>query len=215
LSPAHTIPRRTEKIGGSPESWAAQGVGEPCVIADKSKKYLYCYYTDWGMRRKRGTQIMMARCLISDAARPGTWKKWYDGDFKERGLGGRDHAVISGGFPVDVHQPQVTYVKQWDRYVMVHSVGVGHEIHGKPPRPKASGIYVSTSKDGIHWIQPIRIMTIFPNWIAGNEAAVHPTLLIKRVTEKQIFGDLVYGYTPEWTKASHYMAGRSITIKLK
>ena len=73
--------------------------------------------------------------------KPGSWYKWYEGDFSEPGLGGKETPIAGlrsrpGGNP-SVHYN--TYLKKW---VMVW--------HGWDPPV----IYIATSIDLIEWDEP-------------------------------------------------------------
>jgi hypothetical protein len=109
-----------------------------------------CYYQE--------QQISMAVSNDPKGA-PGTWKKYYNGDFTEDGLGGMQSPLpglenYPGGNP-SVHWN--TYLKKW---VMVW--------HGWAP----TKIYVSVSANGINWDTPQAIVS---SSIAGR--AWYPTII--------------------------------------
>lgn len=220
LGPAITadkpkLPRGWETEGGPREAWLAQGVGEPTVCVDATGEYLYCYYVEWSNRLKRGVQICVARCPIETAGVPGSWQKYHDGAFSEPGLGGHETPVISAGLKADTYNPHVQYIKEWDRYVMVFGMGVTAEIHARPLRPIQSGLYITTSQDGINWAKPMQIEKVFAFVINTQECKIHPTLVVSRVSEDTLTGQLLYGYTPKWPDVPHHLGGCPITIKLQ
>lgn len=203
-----------ETHGGPKESWLAQGVGDPTVCIDATGKYLLCYYVEWSNRQKRGVQICVARCPVETAGLPGAWQKYYQGAFSQPGLGGHDTPVVSGGLTADAYTPHVQYVREWKRYVMVFGIGVGMEITARPLKPVQSGLYVTTSRDGISWSKPVQIERVFSLVIDAQECKVHPTLILSRATKNRLTGQLLYGYTPRWPDSPHQLGSSAITIEL-
>lgn len=220
LGPAITadkpkLVRGWETEGGPKGAWMAQGVGEPSVCIDATGKYLLCYYVEWSNRLKRGVQICVARSPIETAGVPGSWQKYHNGIFSEPGLGGHETPIISAGQRADTYTPHVQYVKQWEQYVMVFGIGVQSEIHSRPLKPVQSGLYLSTSKDGVNWAKPIQIEKVFAFVINTQQCKIHPTLLVSRVTDDTLNGQLLYGYTPKWPDTPHHLGGCPITVKLR
>jgi hypothetical protein len=201
-------------------TWQMQGIGEVCVIPDASRQYLYAYFTD--LTRKKGAfaataKIAMARCKIEDGGRPGQWMKYYNGDFTEPGLGGKEGAVV---FPprVDsgVTNPHVTYIPAFRTYMMVCNVMV-HSDHLQP-RAKEGGVYYCYSKNGIRWSEPKRLLVCHPIPYINCEYIAHPHLLLQHETQHAVSGLLLYCYSPRfgYTRAqvSDCLAGRPITFAL-
>src|SRR4029077_13751660 len=96
-------------------SHEVQGIGDVCVIAIADKTHLYAYYTDLTRRQSdQRAKIGMARCRIGETTKPNSWFKFHNGDFKEKGLGGDESAVVSppSGFPCEVIAPHVTYLPE-------------------------------------------------------------------------------------------------------
>lgn len=220
LGPAITadkpkLPRGWETEGGPKAAWMAQGVGEPTVCVDATGKYLLCYFVEWSNRLKRGVQICVARCPIETAGVPGSWRKYHNGTFSEAGLGGHETPVISAGLQADTYNPHVQYVKEWERYVMVFGVGVQSEIHSRPLKAVQSGLYVTTSKDGVNWAKPVQIEKVFAFVINTQECKIHPTLIVSRVSDDTLTGQLLYGYTPRWPDTPHHLGSCSIKVKLQ
>jgi hypothetical protein len=208
------LPRGWETEGGPPEAWTAQGLGEPSVCIDAAGKYLLCYYAEWSNRLKRGVQICVARSPIDKVGLPGSWTKYYRGRFSEPGLGGHDTPVISAGMKADTYTPHVQFIKQWNRYVMVFGMGVQSEIHSRPLKAIQGGLYVATSKDGVIWTKPAQAERVFAFVINTQECKIHPTLVVSRVSDNTLTGQLLYGYTPKWPGTPHHLGGCTITISL-
>lgn len=112
------------------------GAGDGVVIWDAINERWVAFYSD-----------QMIHMAISEdpLARPGTWYKWYEGEFSEPGLGGQNTPLpgldlIAGANP-SVHWN--TYLNEW---IMVY--------HGWDP----AEIYISGSQDLIHWYTPQSII---------------------------------------------------------
>jgi hypothetical protein len=199
--------RGWETEGGPRGAWLAQGVGEPSVCIDAKGKNLLCYYTEWSNRLKRGVQICVAQSPIEESGLPGSWKKYFRVGFTEPGLGGHETPVISAGRRADTYTPHVQYIEAWRRYVMVFGVGVGSEIHGRPLKALESGIYITTSLDGVNWAKPVQVERVFAFVINTQECKVHPTLIVSRASASSLTGQLLYGYTPRWPDTPHHLGG--------
>ena len=187
-------------ISGLPENprWkgAAQGNGDPTLCIDQSGKWLYCYYTEHSRRdpstgKKRSVIICMARSRVRDLGMPGTWHKYYKGKFNEKGLGGKDSQLV------DLWAPNVQYIKQWQKYIMVGNRG---------------GIKMFVSDDGIDWSGSTMLYKVAD--LPYGEFAWHPTLHIGQITKEKARGMLLYGYSPDG-KIPPYFHGRSITISVR
>lgn len=199
------------------EDSACAGIGEVSVCVDKTNKYLMAYYTDYSRHKKDDIQISVARCPIEVQGRPGHWKKYCNGDFSEPGLGGDESHVLSlssqGG---GAYSPCVIYRNDWHKYVMVFCLV--HYLEVLPGKvstsPTISGIYISTSDDGIGWGTPLQLFAAHSMVLHDRECVLHPTLIIESGTKRELRGSLVYGYTPHWP-VPHYMARRQIVIQMK
>jgi hypothetical protein len=178
-----------------------QGCGEPSLVADKSGRYLYCFYTDHSRVDKRGVQICLARSPLSGNGKPGTWKKYFDGGFTEPGLGGKDTPVLSAAQEsADAVFPNVTYSKESGRYVMVLNL-----VYFRETIADKSGIYISYSEDGLRWSKPGQLVRGFSIAKLDREVLWHPTLI----------GDwLFYSYSPRWGhnqgRKAHYLVGQPV-----
>ena len=204
------LPKR--KVEGSDAPLLiCQGVGEPHVIADSSRKYLLCYYTEWSNRKRRNVTLCLAHCPLENGGRPGAWMKYHERGFEVKGLGGHDTPILSCSRG-DVFQAQVSFVPRWDRYVMIFGCLVGKEyVTGKAKR---SGFYVATSQDSIRWTEPQRVMTELTVFKNGHGTIQHPTLVVSQVTKDRLQGLILYAYTPRWP-IPHHLASNPITVRLK
>jgi len=196
-----------------PNRGADQGIGEPCIVAEPSGKFLHAYYTSHERVDGCGVHICLARCPTDDALKPGAWKKFHDGTFTEPGLGGKDTPVMTGGQPdTDVLFPHVAFVPALRRFVMIFCVNAWRE----GGQPEHSGFYVAFSDDGIHWPRERtqRIWKVPVIAEIGREVAWHPTFIPKEGDDTR--GWLYYGYSKNWgdlpPHTPHYLMRRTITI---
>lgn len=196
-----------------------QGIGDVCMIADASSTYLFAYYTDLTRRKEDLTaRIGLARCRIADGGKPGKWFKYQDGEFKEKGLGGNESAVVNppASFPSEVINPRVTYLPQWKKYLMVCCVVAGGENGQK--KAEKGGIYFCQSDDGIKWTEPKVLVIGQPIPYQDSEYISHPNLIFEKVTSNKAEGWLLYCYSSRWgtqaPREPHHLARRPITLTL-
>lgn len=196
----------------NPKGLSDQGVGEPWVMPEPSKEYLYAYYTAHERLDGRGVDICIARCLVKDALTPGKWQKLYQGKFEEPGLGGKDTPVITGGLDADAIFPQVFYLPKTRQFVMTFCINAWKES-GNADR---SGIYVAFSDDGIRWPRE-RLQQIWKVPVVareGQEVAWHPTFVSDEADATR--GWLYYSYSENWgwtlPAKPHYLARRRMEI---
>ncbi len=112
-----------------PENPEWGGTGDCCVVWDHLNNRWMCYFQE--------QQISMAISTDPDGA-PGTWQKYYKGEFSQDGLGGMQSVLpgleqFAGGNP-SVHWN--TYLSKW--------VMVWH-------RWAPAVIYIAVSDDGVSW----------------------------------------------------------------
>jgi lysophospholipase L1-like esterase len=208
------IGAQTKNVKGRPD----QGAGDLCVVADAEGRYLYLYYTDHSRVDKRGVQICMARCALGDAGKVDQWKKFYRGAFDQPGLHGKETPVVSAAaMHADAIFPQVTFVREMRRYVMVFNVVVPTE-YGPGVKPSRSGIYLATSLDGIHWQKPAQLLAVQSIVNIDKEVGWHPVLLLSDVNGTSARGWLYYSYSERWghkaPQTPHYLVGHPITFSL-
>lgn len=189
-----------------------QGVGEPCLLAEPSGKFLYCYYTSHEPVGGRGVAICVARCPVADAMKPDAWRKFFNGDFTEAGLGGRDTPIVTSGLrDACVLIPHVNHVPALRQFVMLFCVNawLESEKHGR------SGIYAAFSDDGIHWprerMQQIWKVPTIP--VIARELGWQPTLALDKPVGSSLRGWLYYSYSDRWGhkpphKPHHFMRRR-------
>jgi hypothetical protein len=93
------VPQAAQLIAGrnfSAASRASQcGEGDHGVLQLGS--YLYLYFLEWDapLSQHGGTSVGVARSLVSDAGRPGTWYKWQGGAWASPGVGGDADSVAA------------------------------------------------------------------------------------------------------------------------
>ena len=198
-----------------PKGWTAYagqgatGVGVPGFVLDPNGEYLYAFYSDYSARDGRGVQTCLARSKVSDGPPvPGTWQKFFEGNFSEPGLGGRETPVldISHLDQANASQAHVVYSEDLDRYVMVVVFNFWKEwkrTRGplRQPIPRSmpgfnSGIYVLYSEDAIHWTDPHRLIRAGVAPKTGSPISWEPTIIWD--TGSSLAGWLVYGFSPEF-----------------
>lgn len=204
-------PQADASKGGS-----GQGVGDASLCPSADGQYLFMYYMDLSRVHNRGCQACMARCKVSDGGQPGTWWKYHDGSFEEKGLGGKDTPVVTmESMKGDAISPSVTYVAGLKKYVMVFGGNVYADIQAR--KATTSGIYCSTSDDGITWAEPALLFTGLPIPIPSAEFAARPGLVLDDATQQKVTGWLYYAYSPRWghteQEPPHYMVGRPILLQ--
>ena len=187
-------------------------------MAESSHQFLYMYYSDHSRVNNRGVQICLARCPLENIATTGHWKKYYDGRFEEPGLGGRDTPVMSAkAMQADAMFPQVTFVPQLHRYVMVFNI-ISYRELGPEIKQEQSGIYMACSQDGIHWSKATQLLAIRSLAAIGKEVGWHPTLLLSTVEGNSAKGWLYYSYSENWghktPQKPHYLVGHPITFSI-
>lgn len=106
------------------------GTGDGAVV--RNDNYYYLYMLDTQDKR-----VHLARSLISDGGRPGTWHKWDDGAFGQPGLGGGSDPIAEPG---ELLQRNVSHNSRLGLWIGLHR--------------RADGWGLSVSEDGIRW-QPV------------------------------------------------------------
>ncbi|PWH06361.1 hypothetical protein DEO23_05125 [Brachybacterium endophyticum] len=92
-----TSPYSTERGDDEqfPEDTYNYGDGDPRLFVDTASGYFYVYYGSRviGKQGKGGSNVNLshvARAPISKKMEPGSWTKFYDGSFSQKGLGGKE-----------------------------------------------------------------------------------------------------------------------------
>lgn len=195
-----------------------QGVGEVTACLSGDERFLLAYFSDHSRPDGRGVQISLARGPAADGGRPGTWRKYFEGKFDEPGLGGRDTAVVSmQKVPGDAYAASVVHVRSLQRYVMVFCCLAHADFESK--RATRSGIYLTSSQDGIHWDEPQLLFPILTVPIPGREVGLHPSLYLTESRANRAEGWLFYGHSPRWGHTeddpAHHLVGRPITLQMR
>ena len=196
---------------GPAEAWRLQGLGEPTACLSKDGNSLMCWYTDWNGRIENGSQICLARSPVDGCSSADSWQKYFEGEFAEPGLGGKETAVIVSREKSDCFSPQVQFVKEWDKYLMVFGCLVYSEINQRDYIE--SGFYLSTSVDGISWTSPKLLIPLLPMLLSAQSCYGHPSLLIDSSNPEKIRGTLLYAHSPAWPRMPHRLTGNRFTIK--
>jgi hypothetical protein len=212
-----------------PKEWAidphqgGRGVGLPGGLADASGKYFYIYYTDLSTPQGgTGGQISVARASLENGPPlPGNWKKYFQGDFTEPGLGGKETPIIdlysSGHSGARYGRP--TYSESLKKYVMVFNVNRAKEWKDALP-PETSGIYLALSDDLVRWSSQVKLVSGYAQRVLGKPVKLAPTILFDPNDKPS--GWLIYAYSPKLSTPSlanlgtpTYMVGRRIVFARK
>ena len=178
------------------------------MTPDRDGRYLPCYYTKAASPK---FNIYVARSPIQDEGAVGSWKKYYQGAWDEPGLGGHDTPFLTAE-GAGVGQCFVTYVKAWDQYVIVFCLLAYKDW--ETGQPTQRGVYLATSRDGIRWTAPQRVMAALVVQKTGLPVVQHPTVVITSATKNRLQGRLFHAYSPRWP-TPHSLAASTITIQLK
>ncbi len=211
-----------------------QGDAYGSVVMSPDKKWLYLYYGDmYNAMRTGGVQTCVARATVESKGMPGSWNKFYNDDWKTKGISVIDTEWYTGAetTPVvvntvalygDAMYPQVSYSEKLGAYVMVYAVNVFDEIPaadslGMFPPAVLSGIYVAFSKDGLIWAGHHQLVKAISIDYPGREVALHPSLKIDEsaTSASGLKGMLYYGYSAKmWTgtPSTQYLVSQSVDI---
>ncbi len=140
-----------------PPWYGAFGAGGPCAFVDESDGFIYLYYLDWGAPVYRPSGIHLARAPISSDGLPGSWRKYFEGDFSQDGLGGNSDQVIGGAFP------SVSYNVALDAYLAVFVTSHGFDY--------------AMSTDRVHWTAQKRLLDRKEKPDPGEPWLLYPSLL--------------------------------------
>lgn len=161
-----------------PETRTWGGAGDCCVIWDSVYNRWNCYHQEHNIRLAVSYDPLGA---------PGTWKKYYNGEFNEDGLGGMSSPLsdLSG---IGGANPSVHWNTFYNKWVMVY--------HGWD-----GGIYVTLSSDGVSWEYPKMIISkqSYNRW--------YPTIIGETDTKA---GRLDRLYYAEFNSSGRKMAARDI-----
>ncbi len=154
------------------------GAGDCCVVWDSVNNRWNCYHQENNIRLAVSYDPLGA---------PGTWKKYYNGEFNEEGLGGKS-SPISNLSGVGGANPSVHWNTFYNKWVMSY--------HGWD-----GGIYLTLSSDGINWEYPKKIISkdTYNRW--------YPTIIGETDTKA---GKLARLYYAEFNSSGRKMAARDI-----
>jgi hypothetical protein len=197
-----------------------RGAGIPGLVMDKNGEYLYLFYSEFSRVDGRGVQICLARAPVSPD--PGgiplnPWKKFYNGDFSEPGLGGLDTPVISALHLNESYAflPSVTYSEELDQYIIVFNIYCWKEDTDNTGL-EYNGIYIAFSNDCINWTEPYMLIRDWSVTVRGRSAAWQPTIIWDEDSSTQ--GWLVYAYSERFGSVDDdagcpcYMVGKRISF---
>jgi hypothetical protein len=180
------------------------GAGIPVVVLSRDGSYFYLYYMEWFTDRP--DQTYLARSPVSADAAPGSWTKYYRGEFSQPGLGGLADPVIRRPDPEDVTIwagfASVSYNTLLQRYLAVFMT--------------TPEFYYTASEDGIHW-EPARKLGLLTQNIPGAPQGTwlsYPSLLsLDQPNDRTTTGSgYLYYSSGIWNLAPHHMERRAFEI---
>jgi len=124
-----------------PGNYYYWGDGDMKLFVDKNDGFFYLFYmTAWVNKTtgQRIEQIRVARSPIKDKMAPGSWEKWFEGEWSQPGIAGLDSPVF---FNAD--SAYVFYDTYLERYV-----AIGNQTDGQP------FISTCTSLSKENWTKP-------------------------------------------------------------
>jgi hypothetical protein len=214
-----------------------QGDAFATVVMDPTNTYLYLYYGDmYNAQLRRGVQTCVARATVASKGLPGSWKKYYNGDFVTPGISVIDTIDYTGaetdpvvtfpgldsGFNGDAMYPHVVYSKKAECYIMVYAANSYDDIPeadslGHFPPADRSGIWVSYSSDALHWGGQHQLVKAISIDYPGREVALHPTIVVDEAasSKSNIKATLYYGYSANmWLgkPATQYLVSQSLDV---
>ncbi|MDB5102728.1 MAG: hypothetical protein JWP91_417 [Fibrobacteres bacterium] len=214
-----------------------QGDAYATVVMDPTSTYLYLYYGDmYNAQLRHGVQTCVARATVASKGLPGSWKKYYNGDFVTPGNSILDTLTYTGaetdpvvtfpgldsGYNGDAMYPHVVYSAKAKCYIMVYAVNFFDEIPpadslGKFPPADRSGIWVSYSVDAVHWFGQHQLIKAISIDYPGREVAMHPTIVVDEAasTATSIKAKVYYGYNPNmWlgTPVTQYLVSQTVDV---
>jgi hypothetical protein len=215
-------------------SSAMQGDAFASVVMSPDKKWLYAYYGDmYNGALTAGIQTCVARASVESKGMPGSWKKWYAGQWVTEGNSVIDTAWYTGAetTPVvtntvallgDAMYPHVAYSAKLGLYVMVYAINIFDETPpadslGKYPPVELSGIYIAYSQDAVSWGGHQQLFKGITIDYPGREVALHPTIVIDDAASSptSLKATVYYGYSANmwWgTPATQYLVSRSLSV---
>jgi hypothetical protein len=204
----NTWTKKGEVISSArPKTWSdwsgqsVRGVASPSGLIDATNTYAYVYYVEFSGLRNGAPAICLARAPLSKGIPlPGNWAKFYQGDFTESGLGGKETPVVDGyAVNAGAMYPHVAFSKPLNKYILTFNFNRAAEARQEMALSK-SGIYIALSDDGIHWSAPVKLISTYSQRVLGLSIAIEPTLIFD--TPDSLSGWLLYAYSPKYTSNS-------------
>lgn len=191
------------------------GVWSFAATVEPTGEYLYTWFSE-GSDEQWGDPfggLRLARAPLSGGLLPGTWQKYYNGQWNQPGLGGFTSPTLVAPTPIIsidptlsnefAGLPSVTWNTAFNRYVAIFTT--------------MTGFWYATSPDGIQWSngkQLLKHKVLITTGREPNEAWVYyPTLIDPQASSdgySATDGILYYAFTP--TGTFHEMIGRRVRI---
>eukprot|EP00730_Choanoeca_flexa_P020071 TRINITY_DN9811_c0_g1_i2.p1 TRINITY_DN9811_c0_g1~~TRINITY_DN9811_c0_g1_i2.p1 ORF type:complete len:385 (+),score=49.37 TRINITY_DN9811_c0_g1_i2:20-1174(+) len=126
------------------------GQGDHTVVVKGD--YMYLYFLDWDGYQH--TRVSVARATRASGGVPGSWWKWYKGNFSQPGLHGNDDMLYNMS-----SASSIRCRRRQDDFIALQ------------PNGKV-GLQVIQSADGLHWQKlPVTVVpTDFANWTRGPDS---------------------------------------------
>lgn len=128
------------------------GSGDFSLYVEPNGEYMYIFYNilyaDTNEGRLKTCDTYVARTRKRTDGMMGDFVKYYNGEFCEAGNLGKETPIIH-----DAWHARVVYAKKYDTYIITSSP----TTKGKGPRLIADIMEVRTSKDMLHWSEPVRV----------------------------------------------------------
>lgn len=160
------------------------GAGQPSAVMVGD--YIYLYFSDWN--RLMPDSIHLARARVASNGMPGTWEKYTENGFTEKGLGGKSSPVIlPPSWDKEIYytaNPSISYNAYLKKYLAIFETNIG--------------FFAGLSTDGINWgsykmIFEFPLDTTLPKNI-GDVWYSYPTLLSENTPTDMITGKTGYLY---------------------
>jgi hypothetical protein len=139
-------------------------IGDSNLIADRAGRYLYVYFPDRIVGGTSDTFLSVARAPMAalldqafDHGPPASFTKYNDGRWDQPGLGGRSSTLLPAPYPAYAGAPRLAFDDDLGRYVVILD-----DTHN---------ISYAESPDGIHWSDPVLILTVDPAVGSANYGA--------------------------------------------
>jgi hypothetical protein len=134
------------------------GNGDFSVILGANRRFFYFLYTNYaGPVSQQG--VAVARSTVDDKGQPGTVFKYFNNNWTEPGLGGRQTILFGtstgwkGPFVESFWGPSV----HWNTYLNSYVVLLNHT---QGEQWAQEGVYISFSRDMTRWTEPRKILEV-------------------------------------------------------